>query len=673
MSRTQTNSGLACRRAALRDQPAFLQPGEIRLLLFGGKGGVGKTTCATAAALHLARLFPDQDHLLASTDPAHSLEDCLAGTMPPPNLQVRELDAQENLRRFKAAHVGHLRQIAQRGTFLDDDDISRLLDLSLPGLDELMAFTELAALAESRSYACVIVDTAPTGHTLRLLELPDVLRKWLGALDAMLAKHRWMAKLYSGRHRPDDAERFLDEFAATVESLASLLTDPHRCCFVPVTLAEPLVTDETVRLVQALEGLGIPVREIVVNCACSSALGCSPSCQAPHQQAEEMRRIRAAFPGYRLWSVPFQAPEVRGIPQLTAFWDGVCGVESREFRAADGAPEPPDDADSQASGGWACAPSPWVEHPAGVPAMEACLLFFAGKGGVGKTTLASATALRLAQVYRERQVLLFSVDPAHSLSDCLGTTVGPSAVRLNDRLSAIEIDAAGKFADLKRQYAEDVEQFFDRLTGSAGGLDVAFDRDVVERIMDLSPPGIDEVMALAQVIQFLEAGEYDTFVCDTAPTGHLIRLLELPALVQRWLGVLFGLLLKYKRVLRVPRVSELLVTLSKQLKTLRALLVDSHKTSLHVVTIPTEMAFAETCDLLAVCRQAGVHVPTLFVNMVRPAGACPVCDVLTQQEAGICEKLGAIFKDAPPVVVYRSAPPRGLVRLTELGQALYRT
>jgi arsenite-transporting ATPase len=670
MNRVQTDSGRARPHAPPRDQPAFLQPGGRSLLLFGGKGGVGKTTCATAAALRLARRSPEQDYLLASTDPAHSLQDCLASGARPPNLRVLELDAQECLRKFMAAHAGHLRQIAQRGTFLDDDDTGKFLDLSLPGLDELMAFIELAALAESRDYAGIIVDTAPTGHTLRLLGLPDVLRQWLGTLDAMLAKHRYLSRVYGGRSHPDDADAFLDELAATIEGLAALLADPQRCCFVPVMLAEPLVTDETVRLVHALEGLRVPLQEIVVNGVYPPAADC-PVCQETRrEQAEELRRIRQVFPAYRLWSVPFQGPEVQGLPQLAVFWDGMERVESL---TSDVGYKPSDDAPRATLPGLGRAPSPLVEHPARLPAPDTKLLFFAGKGGVGKTTLASATALRLAQEYKDKQILLLSVDPAHSLSDCLATHIGPRVVRLNDRLSAIEIDAEGELADLKRQYADEVAGLFERLTGPAAGLDVAFDREVVERVMDLSPPGLDEVMALTRMVQFLEAGEYDMFVCDTAPTGHLIRLLELPALVQQWLGVFFGLLLKYRRVLRVPRVSELLVALSKRLKVLRALLTDPRRGHFQVVTIPTEMALAETCDLLAACQQAGIHVRTLFVNLARPAGHCPVCGTLVLKEAHIRTRLKALRQDAGPVVVFRGAPPRGLARLTELGQALYRT
>ena len=120
-------------------RPSFLEDRELRLLLFGGKGGVGKTSCATATALRLAKDSPQAQFLLVSTDPAHSLADSLAGALPPPNLQINELDAQECLKIFKRKHGWKLAAIASRGTFLDEEDISEFLDLSLPGLDELMA------------------------------------------------------------------------------------------------------------------------------------------------------------------------------------------------------------------------------------------------------------------------------------------------------------------------------------------------------------------------------------------------------------------------------------------------------------------------------------------------------------------------------------------------------
>ena len=114
-------------------RPSFLDNRSLQLLLFGGKGGVGKTTCATAAALRLAAERAGESFLLVSTDPAHSLQDSLAGMVPPANLTVRELNAQEYLAAFRAENGQKLHEIAAAGTFLDDEDISRFLNLVFAG------------------------------------------------------------------------------------------------------------------------------------------------------------------------------------------------------------------------------------------------------------------------------------------------------------------------------------------------------------------------------------------------------------------------------------------------------------------------------------------------------------------------------------------------------------
>ena len=176
--------------------PFFLSDAGVRLLLFGGKGGVGKTTASAATALELALRHPERSLLLISTDPAHSLQDSFSGAKPPPNLKVLELDAQAYLHAFQEKNRQRLREIASRGTFLDEEDINRFMELSLPGMDELMAFLEISRWVKEGAYDGIIMDTAPTGHTLRLMEMPDMIRKWLEALDALLAKHRYMKKLF---------------------------------------------------------------------------------------------------------------------------------------------------------------------------------------------------------------------------------------------------------------------------------------------------------------------------------------------------------------------------------------------------------------------------------------------------------------------------------------------
>jgi arsenite-transporting ATPase len=165
-----------------------------RYQFFGGKGGVGKTTAASATALFLLNTLKQSNSiLLFSTDPAHSLSDSLGLKIGNRLVQVAErkgakliayeMNATLALERFREAHGKVLAEIAERGTLLDEDDINELLNLSLPGLDEVMSLFELSELDREGKYAHVVVDTAPSGHTSRLLRLPEVFARMVHALD----------------------------------------------------------------------------------------------------------------------------------------------------------------------------------------------------------------------------------------------------------------------------------------------------------------------------------------------------------------------------------------------------------------------------------------------------------------------------------------------------------
>jgi arsenite-transporting ATPase len=234
----------------------------------------------------------------------------------------------------------------------------------------------------------------------------------------------------------------------------------------------------------------------------------------------------------------------------------------------------------------------------------------------------------------------------------------------------MEIDAQAELEALRRRYASDLER---TLASLLPNLDLTFDREVMERILDLSPPGLDEVMALARAMEFLASGAYHVFVLDAAPTGHLIRLLEMPELIDRWLKVLFGLFLKYKKILRLPGAAEQLVQLSKDLKRFRALLTDPARASLYAVAIPTEMAYEETSDLLAACDRLKVNAPVLFVNLATPESDCLLCSVLRRRESRVERKFRDAFPGTHQAVIYRRGERWGLERLGDLGGALYRT
>jgi len=365
--------------------------------------------------------------------------------------------------------------------------------------------------------------------------------------------------------------------------------------------------------------------------------------------------LQENFARYPLWEVPLYPEEVRGLQLLEKFWNGVERLEVKG--------EWPEERGPTLNG--QLIVKGLVERPS----PKTRFLLFAGKGGVGKTTLACATAIRLAQELEDGEVLLFSTDPAHSLTACLDRPIGPEPTWVGSGLTAMEIDAQAEFEGLKTEYAAGLEQF---LGVALPNLDLSFDREVMERLMDLSPPGLDEVMALNRVMTLLAHDRYDLFILDAAPTGHLLRLLELPEIIDPWLKIFFGLFLKYGWVARMPKISQRLVQMSKDLKQLRTLLRDPVQSSLYAATVLTEMAFQETRDLMDACDRMGIRVPVLFLNLATPTSECSLCSALHQRESKVYGKYKETFPDRQQVLVYRQEKLQGLVELGRLGQVLYR-
>lgn len=631
--------------------PLFWDDRNLQLLLFGGKGGVGKTTCATAAALTMAGRFPEVSFLLVSIDPAHSLADCLGGDLPPDNLTTLELNAQECLRTFKAKHHRELREIVSRGTFLDARDINQFLELSLPGLDELMAFLEISRWVKRRDYDRIIVDTAPAGHCINLFTMPQLMNEWLSALDALVAKHRYLKARFTPSATADETDNFLEELGSSVEEMETLLRDPVRCRFVPVTVAEALSISETCALVGELGNLKVAISDIVVNRLVAS-LSCPACADAQWRQKRELENLFAQLSSNAFWGLPLYPQEVRGRKCLEAFWKGAKKLDVIATALPSRPPALP----------------VRIEGAAALPWPGKSLLIFAGKGGVGKTTLSCATAMRLATEPPEKKVLLFSADPAHSLSACLDFPVGAMPTPVRAGLWAMEISAQAEFEFLKQDYREELNDFLESLLPN---LDLTFDRQVMEKLLDLSPPGLGEIMALMRIMEFLEGNQYDVIVLDSAPTGHLIRLLELPRLVGQWLKLFFGLFLKYKQVFRAPKIAQRLVEMSKRIKRFRALVTDSRKSALYAVSILTEMGFEETKDLLSACQRMVIPAPVLFLNQATPPLHCPLCSALHQSEQEIRRKFREAFPEKQQTLIFKQGEPRGLKELERLGEFLY--
>jgi arsenite-transporting ATPase len=296
---------------------------------------------------------------------------------------------------------------------------------------------------------------------------------------------------------------------------------------------------------------------------------------------------------------------------------------------------------------------------------------FGGKGGVGKTTCAAAAALRIACGHPARRVLLVSTDPAHSLSDLLATPVDDVARQIPGgpaNLDARELDASLAFAAFREDYAAAIDRVFDRLSrGSA--IDASHDRRVLHDLIDLAPPGLDEIAAVLGVIDLLSPGGYATLVVDTAPTGHALRLLETPATVQDWTKALMSIVLKYQSVIGVGELGGTLLRLSRRLGQLRALLANPRESHFIVVTRAAALPQAETLRLLNSLRRLPVHVPALIVNAAG-AGACARCRRAGRRERQMVSALvPRVRRYAPDASILLAPaavpPPVGLERLEQ--------
>jgi arsenite-transporting ATPase len=308
-----------------------------RYQFFGGKGGVGKTTAASATALFLLKTLkqdtrakgaaPAPSILLFSTDPAHSLSDSLGVRIGNRLVQVAErkgakliayeMNATLALERFREAHGKVLAQIAERGTLLDEEDINELLNLSLPGLDEVMSLFELSELDRQGKYAHVVVDTAPSGHTSRLLRLPEVFARMVHALDRMGEKHRYMVRHFARRKvAADQVDLFLRDLSERIKSVRNLLYDPRETSFTLVTIPEAMSVRETQRYLELLREQDVPVTDLIVNRVEHEHDDCMYCRARVKTQRPWLKEIEKSFSELQLHYLPLLAQEVRGVGPL---------------------------------------------------------------------------------------------------------------------------------------------------------------------------------------------------------------------------------------------------------------------------------------------------------------------------------------------------------------------
>ena len=366
---------------------------DQRLVFVGGKGGVGKTSTSSAMAVR----FADEglSTLLVSTDPAHSVSDALAqdlsgGAAVPvagcENLEVMEVQTDAAVARFREA-VGGFRAadlglggVAEEAlSQLGLDEFADILDNTPPGLDELLSLAEVLELvrndAGAGGYRRIVFDTAPTGHTLRLLAFPEFLDNLLGKVLALKARFSGAIKLLSGvlqlnidpEAKLDVAVEKLQKWQDRVAELQRLLTDPDATDFVVVGIPSRLAVAESARLLSALVEQDVPVSHLVVNQIIDEEKGSAAYLsRLAAEQQKELQRLDgggSALGQLLLSRVPFFETELRGVFPLKYLATVAFGGENADA--------------------W----SPLLD------AKDEKFVLVGGKGGVGKTSTSAALAL----------------------------------------------------------------------------------------------------------------------------------------------------------------------------------------------------------------------------------------------------------------------------------------
>ena len=306
-----------------------------RLLLFGGKGGVGKTTTSASTAIWLADA--GLRVLLVSSDPAHSTSDSLGVKLGPvptevegvPGLYGLEMDPEaklstllpkfgEAMNNMGGSGLGGMSMMFDTGAKDELDDIKsdvKTSDMILPGLDEALAFDELLKHMENPTWDVVVFDTAPTGHTLRFLSLPELIESWSGRLLRLMRVSGGIRSMLFGRKESDSMKEELERFRRRVLHVRRVMSDPATTSFTLVTIPERMGVNETVRAYDSLMEFQLPVGGCLVNRV-------TPEFEHPFlakrrgQELERIEELKSTLKDVNVGSIELADQEVVGIESL---------------------------------------------------------------------------------------------------------------------------------------------------------------------------------------------------------------------------------------------------------------------------------------------------------------------------------------------------------------------
>jgi arsenite-transporting ATPase len=602
------------------------------LAFFVGKGGVGKTTVAAAYAVHTASQNSRSRVLLVSTDPAHSIADVLQRKLGDLPKAVRvdggklwgwELNAAHLFADFFRHYKQSILEIVERGSLFSGAEISPLLETALPGMSEISALLAIRDSLDSDKYTHIVVDTAPFGHTLRLFSLPEQFVRVLNFLELAAGRDRVLAAHFGGGVRAAEP-KLIDDWRGKIDQLAQAFSAADLFL---VTTAEKFALNESVRCMREVResSPSLKLKSVVLNRVVRHAGKCS-FCK---------KKVKAATAAELLLRKQFPSAELRigedpGFPIMgpKALWSfGQHVFASRRLQLP---PELPKSKRKPAQ----LLPAQW-------PALNARISFVIGKGGVGKTTVSAALG------FQERKtsgpaVEICSVDPAPSLDDIFETTVGdnPKAVLGDKHFRASELDSAALFRSWIAEISEEVDS---ATTTEQSGihLDLSFERELLSALLDIVPPGLDEVLAIFRIMD-LRSSTNGKIIIDMAPTGHAIELLRMPERIVTWSRLLLKSLAAHRKLALARNAAVRIAELELRARELLQAFNRPGEVSVSAVMLPEPLPDRETERLLAELDQLGLSATALFVNRLiftKDAANCPRCRLAAGWQSSVLANL----------------------------------
>jgi len=608
-----------------------------QFIFFSGKGGVGKTSMACAHAVRYAD--EGQRTLIVTTDPASNLADVfeqeighqvtpIAGV---PNLSAMEIDPDKATQEYIDRAMAPIRtafppQIVQ----VMEEQMSGPCTAEVAAFDRFTDFLDVPA-NNGLAFDVVIFDTAPTGHTIRLLELPA---EWSQSIDA--------ASAGSGQTCLGPAAAIQDA-KHKYERALSAMRQSAQTSFVFVLHPEAISIKETRRAIHELIKLDIETFRLIINGIIPPEGALNPLFAArAKMQAGYLVQIESGFP-YSKQCMTLLADEIKGISKLRQvgkiFFDGEPASRLDEGASVQLQSE--------------TLSSSLDDVRARIqPNGHRRTVFFAGKGGVGKTVASCITAVWLAR--EGHKTLLLTTDPAAHLGDVLDTLVGDEVTPVSEQanLWAANIDPKAAAETYKARILDDARQ--------RGRPESA----ILMMEEELNSPCTEEMAAFDKFIEYASQDEWDSVIFDTAPTGHTLRLLELPVDWSKQIDV--------KVFASVDATAADDVAKERFGKVIE-MMSDPRQSTFAFVMYPESTPILEAWRAAQELGTVGVHPGLVVANMVIPPEhtTTPFVQSRRIMQEKYLKEIAQRF--SVPLVQIPLLPIeiKGLKMLTELGEQMY--